>query len=52
MDVDEAEALLLVAGAEAGDQIAVQRLARVRSPEATAWLARAGTPLSRTRPAS
>lgn len=34
VDVDEAEALLLVAGAESGDQSAVQRLARVRSPEA------------------
>lgn len=34
VDVDETEALLLVAGAESGDQSAVQRLARVRSPEA------------------
>lgn len=34
VDVDEAEALLLVAGAESGDQSAAQRLARVRSPEA------------------
>jgi hypothetical protein len=38
VDVDEAEALLLVAGAETGDESAVQRLARVRSPEAKALL--------------
>lgn len=38
VDVEEVEALLLVAGAESGDQSAVQRLARVRSPEATRLL--------------
>lgn len=41
VDVDEVEALLLVAGAESGDQSAVQRLARVRSPEATKLLVEA-----------
>lgn len=41
VDVDEAEALLLVAGAESGNQSAVQRLARVRSPEATKLLVEA-----------
>ena len=38
VDVDEAEALLLLAGAEAGDSQAVQRLRRVRSPETTELL--------------
>jgi hypothetical protein len=41
VDVDETEALLLVAGAESGDESAVQRLARVRSPEAMELLVEA-----------
>jgi hypothetical protein len=38
VDVDGPEALLLLAGAEAGNQAAAQRLARVRSPEASGLL--------------
>ena len=38
VDVDEAEALLLLAAAESGDARAARRLGRVRSPGATALL--------------
>jgi hypothetical protein len=38
VDVDEAEALLLLAGVEARDQAAARRLSRVRSPQATGLL--------------
>lgn len=54
VDVDEAEALLLLAGAEAGDPSAARRLARVRSPESTPLLvdaARRGAALHAVVPA-